>query len=88
VQGINLALHFGGARAVLLGFDQKAAEGDRTHWHAGHRIPSDPADYAATMIPEFESMVAPLAAAGLEVLNATPDSALECFPKIKLRRVL
>lgn len=87
-QGINLAVHLGAARIVLLGFDQKPAEDGRAHWHEEHRIPSDPADYANTMIPEFETLPAPLATLGVEVLNATPGSALECFPKIKLWRVL
>lgn len=86
-QGINLAVHLGAARIVLLGFDQKADERGRTH-DDPHRIPTDPADYAQTMMPEFETLIAPLARLGVEVLNATPGSALECFPKIKLWRVL
>lgn len=89
-QGINLAYHLAGptGRAVLLGFDQKPDEAGATHWHEGHRIPTDPAQYQGEMTPEFETLVEPLRDVGFEVLNATIGSALECFPKIKLWRVL
>lgn len=90
MQGINLAFHLAGpsGRAVLLGFDLKTDAAGATHWHDGHRIATDPAQYQNEMIPEFETMVEPLKAAGFEVLNATPGSALECFGKVKLWRVL
>lgn len=87
-QGINLAVHLGASPIVLLGFDLKTDAAGATHWHAGHRIPTDPAQYASEMIPELETLVEPLKALGVEVLNATPGSALECFGKVKLWRVL
>jgi hypothetical protein len=36
----------------------------------------------------FKTQVAPLAEAGIEVINCTRKSALECFPKRDLRTVL
>ena len=81
-QAINLAYHFGAQRILLLGFDMRV-NGERTHWHAGH---GREAAYVAHMTakvfaPAFQSLVAPLAAAGVEVINCTPGSALGCWPK-------
>ena len=80
-QAINLAYHFGAKRIVLLGYDMHTTNG--THWHAGH--PTTKAKpYAATlrdaMLPKFTSLVEPLETAGVEVVNATPGSALKCWP--------
>ena len=36
----------------------------------------------------FGTIAAPLAAAGVEVLNATPDSALDVFPLVPLATAL
>ena len=40
------------------------------------------------MIPCFESLIAPLAARGVAVVNCTPASALACFPMAPLRQAL
>jgi hypothetical protein len=89
-QAINLAYHFGAKRIVLLGYDMQCAAG-RTHWHGGYKGQS--ADrfqrlLKTAMLPKFDSLVAPLAAAGVEIVNATPDSALTCWPSASLQSVL
>ena len=80
-QAINLAYHFGVKRIVLLGYDMTA--NGATHWHKGH--PTTKIDeYRRTlefaMLPKFPPIVEPLKAAGVEVINATPGSALKCWP--------
>ena len=80
---INLAVLFGAARVVLLGYDMRHV-GGRTHWHNGHLRTAKPSTYRDVYLPRFATLVAPLAAAGVEVLNATPGSALTCFPAVEL----
>lgn len=86
-QAIQLAAHRGARRVVLLGFDMKAGADGRVHWHAEHPRPSDPST-PPSFIPHFRSLVAPLAARGVEVLNATPGSALDAFPRSTLEEAL
>ena len=89
-QAINLAVHFGAKKIVLLGFDMRVVNG-RTHWH------DEPRQSAAaygndifprTMLPHFGSLVVPLAEHDVEIVNATPDSAITCFPSASLKDVL
>ena len=88
-QAINLVYHFGASKIVLLGYDMKCS-GNMTHWHGGR---SEPSGYFAgvlkrTMLPLFEHLVKPLESAGIEVLNATPDSALKCWPLVTVETAL
>jgi hypothetical protein len=41
-----------------------------------------------SFIKHFRTLVAPLRDLGIEVLNCTPGSALDCFPMADLRDVL
>lgn len=88
-QAINLAYHFGASRIVLLGYDMQCA-GNTTHWHNDHTEPVGTfrVTLEQTMLPKFETLVEPLAAAGVEVINATPNSALTCWPHQPLEEVL
>lgn len=87
-QAINLAYHLGAKRIVLLGYDMKVSDKGRTHWHQENR----PDDFASilknSMLPHFDTLVAPLKEAGVEVINATPDSALTCWPYQPLEELL
>lgn len=86
-QAINLAWHFGARQIVLLGFDMHRNSG--AHWHGEHDgMISAPAMH----IPAWRSAMDPLARdlryAGVHVINATPGTALECFPKMELFEAL
>lgn len=89
-QAINLAYHLGATQIILLGYDMRLS-GNRTHWHDGHPATREAA-YQQTlenaMLPKFPSIVEPLKAAGVEVLNATSGSALECWPHVSLDKIL
>lgn len=85
-QVLNLAAHLGARRVVLLGYDMRAA-GGKVHWHEEHAIPTPP-ECLSGYADAFHSLVAPLAARGLEVLNATPGSALDAFPRVPLAEAL
>lgn len=88
---INVAALYGASPIVLLGFDmhdQPLARWREGNWHSHHLIPTAPGRRAQRFIPHIEQMVPGLAAMGTEVLNATPDSALKCFPAVTLEEVL
>ena len=87
-RAVNLAVHFGAARILLLGYDMKRGEDAKRleHWHGDHPIPSR--SHYPTFIRYFQTIVEPLKELGIEVWNCTPGSALDCFPKADLRDVL
>lgn len=79
-QGVNLAYLWGYRRIVLLGFDMKHGPGGQTHWHGDH-----PKPLVQRILPEewahkFTLVANDLHRLGCTVLNATPGSALTCFP--------
>lgn len=87
------ALHYaflrGAKRIVLLGFDYAPSNG---HWHhneqhyhfAQRQIEADWARWAKA----FDGAAGVLKAHGVEVLNASPRSAITAFEKISLQEVL
>lgn len=87
-QCINLAIHLGATRIVLLGYDMRGGTDGRTHWFGDHPVPTKVHTFAPVMLPHFATLVEPLAERGVEVLNATLGSAIECFPKVKLADLL
>ncbi len=86
-QALQLAAHRGARRVILLGFDMKPAADGRVHWHAEHPVPTDP-HLPGSFAAHFRSLVKPLARLGVEVLNATPGSALDVFPRVELEEAL
>jgi len=82
-QALNLAVLAGSKRIILVGFDGRPGIDGRDHFHGGHPRPTPEAAY-----PLYRSaMVAASAAlrnAGVEVLNCTPGSAIDCFPRVDL----
>lgn len=87
-QAINVAVHLGASRIVLLGYDMQMASGV-THFFGEHpagrmRRKSDYAAFCAC----FDSLVAPLADLGIAVVNASRESALASFPRGSLREAL
>ena len=80
-QAINLAVHLGAKRILLLGYDMKSS-GGRSHWFGEHPDKVEPP--YSTMLMHFPSLVEPLKKRGVEVINCTPDSALNVFKKMDL----
>lgn len=86
-QAVNLAVHVGARRIVLLGFDMRRDANNRSHFfgeHAYHTVPSQYDMFTRC----FDSMIAPLQVLGVEVLNATRDTALTSFPRVSLAEAL
>ena len=79
-QAINLAVLWGAKRLLLVGFDMKTDKGKR-HWfgdHPGHlHKASDYADW----LRKYEVIARDLKKMGVECINCSMNSALECFEK-------
>lgn len=80
-QAINLAVHLGAARIVLLGYDMR---GD--HFFGRHPDASRPPFNVC--LKHYASLVDPLKRLGVEIVNCTRKTALECFPRRPLEEVL
>lgn len=81
---INLAIHFGAKKIILLGYDMESA-GTATHWHDGYKkINHNHKIYQKSMVPYFSTLVEPLQELGVQVWNANPKSQLGTFPKCNL----
>lgn len=87
-QSMNLAVHFGARRILLLGYDMQRLPGQRSHWFGDHpeRLRCDsPYD---TFLRRFETIVEPLQRLGITVINCTRTTALTCFPRLPLNEAL
>jgi hypothetical protein len=86
IQAINLAAHWT-KRIVLLGFDMQPT-GGKTHWHGGH--PGQANDYGPwhKWIWRYELVAKDAERMGVEIINATRQTALKCFPRVPLSSLL
>lgn len=86
-KAIELAIHLGATRVILLGFDCSLKAG--VHWHGPHERTSNP---EASLMPEwaghFELMARFAQERGVEVINCSRDTALTCFPRVALEEAL
>lgn len=85
---INLAVHFGAARVLLLGYDMDATDDAHSHWFGAHPKGLRGGSPYALFRQMFAAMVQPLQAAGIEVINCSRHTALTCFPRRPLAEVL
>lgn len=87
-QMINLSYLFGSARIVLLGFDMKYSSDGKKHWHGDHPGELNRDCPVRTWVKKMQVLAEHLKAEGIEVINATRETALECFPRLKLEDAL
>lgn len=87
-QAINLAIHMlgGRGRIVLVGFDMRVADG-RRHFFGDHPGEMNRASSYDRWLRAFDEAAQALPD-GLEILNATPQSALRSFPEVELTQAL
>jgi hypothetical protein len=87
---ISLAVHFGVKRIILLGFDMRLNHGKRSHWHGSHG--KDGKARRSLPFPRhlkgFPFIAEDAKTMGVEILNASPDSAITEFPKVNIMDVL
>lgn len=79
---LNIALQFGASRVILVGYDMRVDLG--VHWHGRHpEGMNNPSDVNTKRWRQVLDRQAPLLRKlGVEVLNASPVSALEAYPKV------
>jgi len=80
-QAINLAVHLGASRIVLLGYDMQGK-----HFFGDHPDRSKPP--FSLCLSLFPELVKPLAEAGVEILNCTRKTAITCFRRVPLESIL
>jgi len=78
-QALQIAVHAGASRVLLFGFDMGGS-----HWHGEHPQPlrNTHPDQYAKWIARFRELAPLLLALRVDVVNCSPDSALECFRKL------
>lgn len=86
-QAINLAVHLGASRIILLGYDLQNT-GGRKHFFGDHPPSLQQHSQYATFLRHFATLPEPLAAAGVQVMNATRATALTVFPQMDLKHAL
>ena len=84
-QAINLAILFGCARIVLVGFDMHTRNG--RHFFGNHPSPLSNMSHFEEWVPLFRE-AARTAPAHVRIINATPGSALNCWPMVTLADAL
>jgi hypothetical protein len=82
-QAMNLAYLAGAAKLILLGFDCK---GD--HWHGNHPAPLNSRLPHKQWIDAMGVLARDLESERVVVFNASPDTALTCFPRTPLELAL
>ena len=85
-QAVHIAIHLGARRIVLCGFDMRVQAGKEHwfghhHWRVGHRSRYE-------LFIKYFREAAPELLKRAEIVNATPGSALDCFPKVTLEEAL
>lgn len=85
-QALNIAVLAGAKRIVLLGYDMYY-EGAKSHAHNGHPDKMSESAYRgyATL---FKTLQVPLKKLGVEVLNCSEKSRIDCFTKVSLEKAL
>jgi len=78
-----LAVVMGAWRLVLIGFEAQAVDG-RTHGHNDYSQ-HDVETYRERFLPGWTALAAVFRRRGVEVINATPRSAIEDFPYVDFR---
>lgn len=82
---IDIAAHLGARRVILFGYDMRRVDG-RSNWHDYYQTDND--DTYALFRQPFAKIAADLRVQGIECINATPGSALTCFPIVEPGDVL
>lgn len=85
-QAINLAVHLGATRVLLVGYDCWAGSDGRQTWYTVKR-PHLTSPYPV-FLQSFGTIVEPLKAAGIEVINCSRRTLLRAFPCRPLEEVL
>jgi hypothetical protein len=85
-QAINLAVHLGARRVLLLGYDMKSGGKGKSHWFGDH--PWGSSSPYGSFLRCFETIVEPLQQAGVTVINCSRQTALTAFQRMTIDEAL
>lgn len=93
---INVAVHMGAKRIVLLGFDMRSINGEfnyhrdhKTSRHQGPKAATEKmSDPCPTFLKAFPIIRNDVERMGVEILNATPGSAIKEFEFVDLKDIV
>lgn len=86
-QAVNLAYLLGAGRIVLLGYDM-GVRGNQTHFFGDHPPPLKTGSDYRHWVTLFDRLAQDLADEGVQVINATRESALRCFRRATINEAL
>jgi hypothetical protein len=84
---VMLALVSGAAKVVLLGYDCQITAG-KAHWHGDHPKSCGNAGSIKRWPKHFDKLAQEAKRRDCEVVNATRETALRCFPRVDLETAL
>lgn len=85
-QAVNLAILFGADPIILVGFDMRRVDG-RSHFFGEHKSPLSGSAHYGAWCSKFARAAETLGPVP-QIINATPGSALTCFPAMSLAMAL
>lgn len=87
-QAVHVAMRAGARRIVMCGVDLTLAHG--VHWHGPHpRLLGNPTPTTIELMRRrFATLVVPAKKIGVEIVNCSPISALQCFDRMSLDEAL
>jgi hypothetical protein len=88
-QALNLAAQFGASKIILIGFDMHSARG--VHWYGPNRGRDmrNPLEHNyVSWRGALSKQARVLAGMGVQVVNVSPDSALDCFVRMPIDEAL
>lgn len=86
-QALNLAILAGAKKVILLGFDGRPGVDGKNHWFGEHPVPTQTAVWEQ-MRKAMSAAEGSILAAGVRVINCSPSSAIDSFPKMALEEAL
>lgn len=84
---MHVSASAGARRIAVFGLDMRRFEGKPAHWHEDHLIQGDAGSFAK-MLVNFDSLAKEFLRMRIDVVNASPESALAVFPRVSHEEAL
>ena len=86
---INLAIQFGAKKIILLGFDMHLDVNNNQHWHKVYTSPLNSIKESMKKhLQGFPVIAKDVEGTGIEIINCSPNSTIQCFQKANIWEVL
>lgn len=86
-QALQIAIAAGAVRVILLGYDMHYP-GGVSHWHGGHPEAAPGGTYETVYVKFFHELAPYLTAKGIDVINCSAISKIQCFRRMPLAEAL